>query len=66
MSLFVARGSSLGLGTIVGSEVFNLLVICAGSVCAARGGRALVLDRGMVVREAGFYGLSIGLLYVAP
>lgn len=68
VSLFITH-SSLGLGTIVGSEVFNLLIICAGSVYASKvhedGSRYLVLDKVMVVREALFYGLSIALLYVA-
>lgn len=73
VSLFITH-SSLGLGTIVGSEIFNLLIICAGSVYASKnhdtshekyGSRYLVLDRVMVIREVLFYGLSIGLLYVA-
>ena len=63
-SLFVTR-SSLGLGTIVGSEIFNQLIVCAGSVYSSRGGKALVLDRGMVAREVAFYALSIGLLCLA-
>eukprot|EP00970_Alexandrium_tamarense_P004176 scaffold696_cov197-Alexandrium_tamarense.AAC.8 len=68
VSLFITH-SSLGLGTIVGSEIFNLLIICAGSVYASKshehGKKYIVLDRVMVVREVGFYGLSIGLLYLA-
>ena len=78
VSLFITH-SSLGLGTIVGSEIFNQLIICAGSVYASKthrgpchGGRSgiygdkyLVLDKTMVIREVGFYGLSIFLLYVA-
>ena len=75
ISLFVTH-SSLGLGTIVGSEIFNQLIICAGSVYASKvhsndanvskyGTRYLVLDRTMVIREVGFYALSIILLYVA-
>jgi len=75
ISLFVTH-SSLGLGTIVGSEIFNQLIICAGSVYSSKthnndenvskyGERFLVLDKTMVIREVGFYGLSIGLLYVA-
>ncbi len=35
VSLFITH-SSLGLGTIVGSEIFNQLIICAGSVYASR------------------------------
>ena len=75
ISLFVTH-SSLGLGTIVGSEIFNQLIICAGSVYSSKvhtndenvakyGERYLVLDRTMVIREVGFYALSILLLYVA-
>mmetsp|Transcript_17651 Transcript_17651/g.28891 ORF Transcript_17651/g.28891 Transcript_17651/m.28891 type:complete len:707 (-) Transcript_17651:103-2223(-) len=75
ISLFVTH-SSLGLGTIVGSEIFNQLIICAGSVYSSKvrtndesikkyGERFLVLDKTMVVREVGFYALSIILLYVA-
>lgn len=63
VSLFVTH-SSLGLGTIVGSEIFNQLVICAGSVYATNS-KVLVLDRRMVIREVGFYALSIALMYVA-
>ena len=73
VSLFITH-SSLGLGTIVGSEIFNLLIICAGSVYASKihdvphekyGSRYLVLDKIMLLREVTFYGLSIWLLYVA-
>ncbi|KAL7487163.1 hypothetical protein ACHAW6_012759 [Cyclotella cf. meneghiniana] len=73
VSLFITH-SSLGLGTIVGSEIFNLFIISAGSVYASEvrgvphekyGRRYLVLDKVMVVREVIFYGLSIGLLYFA-
>eukprot|EP00566_Odontella_aurita_P007142 CAMPEP_0113563546 /NCGR_PEP_ID=MMETSP0015_2-20120614/21129_1 /TAXON_ID=2838 /ORGANISM="Odontella" /LENGTH=728 /DNA_ID=CAMNT_0000465539 /DNA_START=150 /DNA_END=2336 /DNA_ORIENTATION=+ /assembly_acc=CAM_ASM_000160 len=63
VALFVTH-SALGLGTIVGSEIFNQLVICAGAVMAARRG-TLTLDRAIVTREVGFYALSIGLLYNA-
>ena len=75
ISLFVTH-SSLGLGTIVGSEIFNQLIICAGSVYSSKvhsndesikkyGEKFLVLDKTMVVREVGFYALSIALLYIA-
>jgi len=64
ISLFVTH-SSLGLGTIVGSEIFNQLIICAGSVYSSKthnndenvskyGERFLVLDKTMVIREVGF------------
>mmetsp|Transcript_15268 Transcript_15268/g.30845 ORF Transcript_15268/g.30845 Transcript_15268/m.30845 type:complete len:544 (-) Transcript_15268:484-2115(-) len=63
IALFVTH-SALGLGTIVGSEIFNQLMICAGSVLASRTGN-LTLDRAVVTREVGFYALSIVLLMVA-
>ena len=103
VSLFVTH-SALGLGTIVGSEIFNQLIICAGAVFAGRflvehqyrflaiyitvplagfvflhsvsnslsislGTAAkngdIVLDKAIVIREAGFYALSIVLLLYA-
>lgn len=92
VSLFITH-SSLGLGTIVGSEIFNQLIICAGAIWAgkwtsltiymcifytegllhdysqpddilAKSGE-LQLDRAIVIREVGFYALSIGLLMYA-
>lgn len=60
MALFVTH-SALGLGTIVGSEIFNQLVICAGAIFAAKSGY-LELDRAIIAREVFFYALSIGLL----
>ena len=53
---------ALLLQTIVGSEIFNQLVICAGAVFAAKSG-SLELDRALVTREVCFYALSIGLLW---
>lgn len=35
VALFITH-SSLGLGTIVGSEIFNQLIICAGAVFACK------------------------------
>eukprot|EP00546_Thalassionema_frauenfeldii_P004224 CAMPEP_0178909066 /NCGR_PEP_ID=MMETSP0786-20121207/8282_1 /TAXON_ID=186022 /ORGANISM="Thalassionema frauenfeldii, Strain CCMP 1798" /LENGTH=431 /DNA_ID=CAMNT_0020581059 /DNA_START=32 /DNA_END=1327 /DNA_ORIENTATION=- len=63
VALFVTH-SSLGLGTIVGSEIFNQLVICAGAVYSSKTGK-LELDRAILIREVGFYGLSIILLYIS-
>lgn len=63
VSLFITH-SSLGLGTIVGSEIFNQLIICAGAVYASKNGE-LVLNKVIVTREVGFYALGIGLLYYA-
>ena len=63
VALFVTH-SSLGLGTIVGSEIFNQLIICAGAVWASKSG-SLELDPAILTREVGFYALSILLLYLA-
>lgn len=63
VALFITH-SSLGLGTIVGSEIFNQLIICAGSVYASKTGK-LILDKAIVTREVGFYALGIVLLYIA-
>ena len=45
VSIFVTH-SSLGLGTIVGSEVFNLLIISAGCVYQAKGGGGTCVSTG--------------------
>lgn len=63
VALFITH-SALGLGTIVGSEIFNQLMICCGSIYASRG-HTLVLDKKIIAREVGFYALSIFLLYMA-
>ena len=63
LSLFVTH-SSLGLGTIVGSEIFNQLIIVAGSIQYARNKR-LKLDRAILLREVLFYGLSLVLFLLA-
>ena len=51
------RGSDVGVGTIVGSAVFNLLVIVALS--AALAGQILNLDWRPLTRDSCFYALSI-------
>eukprot|EP00977_Amphora_coffeiformis_P019012 scaffold6856_cov156-Amphora_coffeaeformis.AAC.5 len=63
VALFITH-SALGLGTIVGSEIFNQLIICAGAVFAAKSGK-LELDKAIVIREVSFYALGILLLYLA-
>lgn len=63
VSLFITH-SALGLGTIVGSEIFNQLIICAGAVMCARSGE-LKLNKEILIREVLFYTLSIILLLVA-
>jgi Ca2+/Na+ antiporter len=60
IALFVTH-SSLGVGSVIGSEIFNHLCICAGAVFYAKGG-VLVLDKAIVARESLFYGIALLLL----
>lgn len=60
VSIFVTH-SALGMGTIVGSEIFNQLVICAGAIFAAKN-KTLILDPIIVMRDVFFYFLSLILL----
>ena len=63
IALFVTH-SALGVGSVVGSEIFNHLCICAGSVFYAKGG-VLELDKAIVARETLFYAIApVLLLYV--
>ena len=62
VSLFITR-TSLGIGTIIGSEIFNHLCICAGSILYSKSG-VLELDPRILARDMGFYALAIiALLY---
>lgn len=58
----VTAESDVGVGTIVGSAVFNLLGICALS--AAFSGGALHLDWRPLTRDSIFYGTSICLFII--
>lgn len=59
ISLYI--GSDAGIGVVVGSEIFNLLIIIGCSVlfCPTM---PLVLERASFIRDCAFYALSIGLL----
>merc|ERR1719343_1356816 len=60
ISLYTA--SDAGIGVVVGSEIFNLLIIVgAATVCAPV--LPLELERVPFTRDCFFYGLSICLLY---
>lgn len=62
VSLFVTH-SSLGLGTIIGSEIFNHLIITAGSIyyCSEH----IEAEPRFIGRETFFYALAlIGILWV--
>ncbi|KAI0223167.1 Sodium/potassium/calcium exchanger 3 [Lamellibrachia satsuma] len=54
----VAVQTDVGVGTIVGSAVFNLLIIIA--LTAALAGQVLHLDWRPLMRDSFFYALSIG------
>lgn len=60
LGLFVSH-SSVGIGTIIGSEIFNHMCISAGSVMCAEGG-VLKLDPQILTREALAYLSSLILL----
>ena len=56
-------GNSIGMGTIVGSAMFNILVIVALSAfVAARSGASLLIDWKPVTRDVAYYSSSIILL----
>ena len=57
VSLFITR-TSLGIGTIIGSEIFNHLCICAGSILYSKTGE-LELDARVLTRDMSFYALAI-------
>lgn len=57
----VITHSEVGVGTVVGSELFNILVI-VGSVCILSPG--LELDWRILVRETSFFTLSLILLLI--
>jgi len=58
----VAVDSDVGVGTIVGSAVFNILVIVALS--GALAGSVLLIDWTAIVRDTTFYGSSIVLFII--
>lgn len=62
-SIFITH-SALGIGTVVGSEIFNQLVICAGAIFASKS-NLLILDPVVLVRDVIFYIISLGLLFNA-
>jgi hypothetical protein len=53
--------SNIGVGTVVGSEIFNHMIISAGSVLYAKGG-VLQLDQHFVLRDLITYMLSVLIL----
>ncbi|KAF4693998.1 hypothetical protein FOZ60_009437 [Perkinsus olseni] len=62
ISIFITH-SDVGIGTIVGSEIFNLLAIIGGSVLVAPQ-LPLWIQKASFVRDVSFYTLSIVLLTI--
>lgn len=56
----LGAGDDLGVGTIVGSAVFNICVIVGVSAFFAKGSRAL--DPRPLARDAFFYAMSVGVM----
>ena len=54
--------SSLGMGTIVGSNMFQQLAVVAGAVWSSRQGQQIQLDVATVGREVSFYLLAVVVL----
>lgn len=52
--------NNIGIGTIVGSAMFNILIIVAAAAMAA--GKELFIDWRCIARDVGFYSLSVLLL----
>lgn len=61
-NVFATEPKSLGVGTIVGSAIFNILIIIA--LTAALAGKPLDLDWRPLARDSSWYTLSIMLLLV--
>ncbi|XP_033122690.1 sodium/potassium/calcium exchanger 1-like isoform X2 [Anneissia japonica] len=55
----VSVDSDVGIGTVVGSAVFNILIIIA--LTAALAGKVLALDWRPLIRDSTFYGISVVL-----
>jgi len=53
--------SDAGIGVVVGSEIFNLLIIVGCATLAAPS--LIVFERGPFTRDIGFYAISIVLVY---
>jgi len=57
-------GSDAGIGVVVGSEIFNLLIIVGAATLAAPA-LPLQIEKVPFARDVAFYALSIVMLYVA-
>ena len=61
MGTFVTK-TDLGIGTIVGSAVFNIFGVI--SVCGIFSGKRIRLDWYPITRDCLIYGLTVGVLII--
>ena len=61
IATFVADTNDVGTGTVVGSAVFNQLIIIGGAILASPGQR-MTLDPRALIRDVGFYAITIIVL----
>jgi Ca2+/Na+ antiporter len=62
-NVFAKETKSLGVGTIIGSAIFNILIIIA--LTAALAGQDLQLDFRPLARDSSWYTISIILMIIA-
>ncbi len=61
IATFVTDTNDVGTGTVVGSAVFNHLIIIGGAILASPGQR-MTLDPRALIRDVGFYAVTIVVL----
>ncbi|CAM9403045.1 unnamed protein product [Phaeothamnion confervicola] len=64
VGLFVSESSDTGVGTVVGSAVFNILIIIGGSLMVIPGG-VILIELAPLARDTFFYLASLVALYYA-
>ena len=63
-TIAIFKPSDIGIGAVVGGEVFNILVIIGTALLATPAAyMPLRLDGFSFSRDVFFYGLSVGMLY---
>jgi K+-dependent Na+/Ca+ exchanger-like protein len=62
IGVFLSTESSTGIGTVVGSAVFNILVIIGGAIIVSNPG--IDLEWRPILRDAFFYAITLLILYL--
>jgi K+-dependent Na+/Ca+ exchanger-like protein len=62
IGVFLSTESSTGIGTVVGSAVFNILVIIGGAIIVSNPG--IDLDWRPILRDSFFYALTLLILFL--